>query len=88
MTHKPRYTHDCDVCRFVGPYNTFDRDYDLWHCPQTSLGGSIILRRSSRPDDYMSAPVKVIDYSADPTGLLWAGLRLARKRGFVSPKTS
>jgi len=79
---EPRYTHDCDACRFVGQYASVERDYDVWFCPETGLpGGSIIMRRSSRPDDYLSADTSLIRGSGS---VLAQGLKLAVSKGMVA----
>ena len=53
---KPRFTHDCKVCRFVG----FFSDYDLYICPQ---GGNptLVARFSNKGPDYLSGQRFVVD---------------------------
>jgi hypothetical protein len=51
----PRFTHDCDACRFLGQFGR----YDLWVCPQRSgvrTSGSLIARYGSDGPDYESIP--------------------------------
>lgn len=71
------------IRRPLGHYASVERDYDVWHCQETVLpGGSIIMRRSSRPDDYLSADVSLIRGSGST---LAQGLKLATSKGMVSP---
>lgn len=46
---KPRYTHDCSRCVFLGQL----QEFDIYACPQ---GGhpTIVARFSKKPGDYFS----------------------------------
>ena len=54
--NEPRYGHDCSQCRFIGYWE----QYDLYVCPESSLGGSIIARESAVVSDYQSSPVDLL----------------------------
>ena len=57
---KPRYTHDCDACRFL--YQ--DGDMDIYWCMSSTFGGgSVIARMGNDGPDYTSSPVSVVLYS-------------------------
>jgi len=47
----PRYTHDCDSCKFLGEHKQFD----LYFCARCD-GGSVIARYGDNGPDYASAP--------------------------------
>lgn len=48
---KPRYTHDCYVCSFLGQY----KEYDLYFCSRMSLiDTTVIARFSNEEGDYAS----------------------------------
>ena len=72
---KPTFTHDCDVCRFLGRGD----GCDLYFCP--SRGGfefgSVIARYANRGSAYASAPVGVIKSATRPLGLMWVTLQRA-----------
>jgi hypothetical protein len=51
MRKTPRYTHDCDQCRFIGRLI----QYDLWICHEDDpVSNSLIARYSSEPSHYAS----------------------------------
>ena len=45
-----RYTHDCDKCIPLGEHN----DTDLYVCPASLTGPTVIARHSSHGPDYSS----------------------------------
>ena len=52
----PRYVHDCDRCRYLGRF----RSYDLYVCETKSLSRqSVIARYSDEPSGYASGDVEV-----------------------------
>lgn len=61
---KPRHTHDCDTCEFLGRLDYFDpwsetwQETDLYFCAKADryAGGTLIARRSSEGSDYSSVP--------------------------------
>ena len=53
---KPRYTHDCDRCLFLGQLG----DRDWYYCAEQIGGGSVIGRYSSDGPDYWSMPLNMI----------------------------
>lgn len=67
---KPRYVHDCDVCKFLGQFDydgplsdgTTERcAADLYYCHSNGfLGGSVLARHSDEPSDYSSMPLDVM----------------------------
>ena len=51
---KPRFTHDCDECVFLGNY----AGHDLYFCPRDDVDGyTVIARWSSLGSDYTSGAV-------------------------------
>lgn len=46
---QPRYTHDCDLCTFLGHY----LHWDLYVCGTRN----VVARRSSEDSDYLSTTV-------------------------------
>jgi hypothetical protein len=78
MTAKPRYTHDCDVCIFVGH---FER-YDVHYCPRCD-GGSLIMRFSNDGPEYASMPIGGIAANPNAESILVKGLAFARAAGVV-----
>ena len=66
MNPKPRYTHDCDTCVFLGQYRdatAFSHKYtDLYYCASCD-SGSVLARYGSKTPDYMSAPIAVLLYA-------------------------
>lgn len=50
VRQRPKYTHDCKVCTFVGNHNSTD----LYYCQNGGPGPTVIARRSTEPSDYMS----------------------------------
>jgi hypothetical protein len=55
---KPTFTHDCDVCRFLGS----EHGHDLYFCPSPGgvEFGSVVARFGSEGRDYASMPVGVV----------------------------
>lgn len=51
----PRYTHDCDSCKFLGEH----REYDLYYCARCDEG-TVIARYSSDGPGYASIPVALL----------------------------
>lgn len=47
---EPRYTHDCNVCVFLGRCGSDD----LYFCNGSSSYATVIARHSSDPADYIS----------------------------------
>lgn len=49
---RPRFTHDCDRCVFLGA----DEKYDFWFCPNTKsvTGQTVIARFGSEGPEYAS----------------------------------
>lgn len=72
---KPRYDHDCPACIYLGPFKyegplstglTETFDDDLWYCPGTILGPSLIARHGSEGSHYTSMPHDVfVSHEAD-----------------------
>lgn len=77
MSEAPQYEHDCTRCEFLGRYSfegpladgkTEHIDSDLYYCPGTLMGGSILCRCSSDGPDYASMPLNlVIEHEARMT---------------------
>lgn len=53
----PRYQHDCDTCRFLGP----EGSADLYFCPGGLLGGSLIARYGNCGREYASMAAKLVE---------------------------
>ncbi len=50
---EPRYTHDCDSCKFQGSCG----DYDIWICSNKApIADSLIARKGNDGADYFSMP--------------------------------
>lgn len=67
---KPRYTHDCDKCTFLGSVTypgpladgtTPLRNADLYYCTNSIEGGTVIARESSEGSEYASVPTKILE---------------------------
>lgn len=54
----PKFTHDCDACRFVGQTVSEGIFYDLYVCASE---GSYVARFSDNEPDYSSARVSYPD---------------------------
>lgn len=84
---RPRFTHDCDRCVFLGA----DEKYDFWFCPSTksATGQTVIARYGSEGFEYQSgleiaqALVKSGGNSEHP---LVKALRLAEAQGLLSKR--
>lgn len=82
MTDKPQYTHDCDICVFLGthleaPDGDVSTEYDLYYCPSAENvqeASTVIARWGSYGPDYMSGNV----FSRGPNGS--SALKTARLR--------
>ena len=46
----PRFTHDCDCCKFIAQVDK----YDLWLCDSEKKNATYIARRSDEGSDYSS----------------------------------
>lgn len=51
---KPRFTHDCDHCRYLGQYGEFDLYVHPQVDPDRTVMETLIARESSSPGDYRS----------------------------------
>lgn len=63
---KPRYTHDCTACVFLGHYDTEEEgEFDLYACTaqQVGGGGSFIGRYGNEGYEYASAPANIASRS-------------------------
>ncbi len=60
-TTKPRYTHDCSACVFLGHYDTEEGEFDLYACTARQVGGddSFIARYGDEGPEYASAPSSI-----------------------------
>lgn len=66
---EPRYDHDCEQCVFLGRFdhdgplsdgNTERMECDLYACPGSIMGGSLIARHSSDGPEYSSMPTEMV----------------------------
>ena len=79
---KPKYTHDCDACTFLGHWRGSDLegnpvlDYDLYRCGTST----VIARYSSDGPDYISGLC-----FADSNSALGEAKRRAESHGTVFP---
>lgn len=85
FTNKPRHTHDCLSCRYLGsvdgsnPYHEGRLyQWDLYFCAraESDLEGSVIARSASEASEYMSMPRALIrrclmEGHAPHPALLW-----------------
>lgn len=62
MSTEPRYEHDCDACVFIESHALGD----IWVCPGSVLGPTVIIRRGDEPWDYWSMPGDVLQTVAEP----------------------
>lgn len=44
----PRYTHDCEICKFLGTHD----EYDLYVCVDAQGSSSLVARYGDEPDEY------------------------------------
>ena len=51
------FEHDCAQCYPVGWFHPEAQAYNVYFCPNSEGGGSIILRFGEAPEDYASFPV-------------------------------
>lgn len=49
MSEKPRYTHECECCTFLGRYD----EYDLYHCTQSGIP-TVLARYGNKGPEYLS----------------------------------
>lgn len=73
----PRYQHNCYLCQFLGIVdgnNPFylgnPEQFDLYFCPGTEGGGSVIARYGVA-GEYMSCPIESI-HQGSQSALIWA----------------
>jgi hypothetical protein len=79
---KPKYTHDCDKCVFLGTYDDDGIPKDLYYCATGGLGGpTIVSRFSSEGPDYISG-IHFADSGSVPS--LVEAKRRAVERGLMS----
>jgi hypothetical protein len=81
LEEKPRFSHDCDRCIFLGRYDKGEK-VDLYFCSQSTLAGSkwptVIARFSNKSSDYVSGlpltnqsqPLDAAKRRAEERGLL------------------
>jgi hypothetical protein len=70
----PRYTHDCERCRYLGrcdypdPWSGAWIAADLYFCQDTSVPrtGTCIARIGHEPDQYASAPLYIAEQYKPP----------------------
>lgn len=57
--NKPLFTHDCDVCVYLGS----DELMDFYFCEKSYMGESVslIIRLSDKPSDYLSMPANIAE---------------------------
>ena len=84
MADKPRFTHDCTACRFLGQFEK----WDLYYCPTYMLmEGSCIARYGSEGHEYASLACDIIRFNLEELKLSNPGTRavvvayLRNKRG-------
>lgn len=70
---EPRYTHDCDDCKFLGHFE----NYDLYACRQ-SWGPTVIARYGDEGGEYISGLTVSNKFPA-----LTEAKRLAAERGLL-----
>lgn len=83
---EPTYTHDCDVCEFLGSVEGPDpyRDdcprtrWDLYYCPSSSRG-TILARDGNEGSEYLSCPLSILQRGGHHPALAW-GLALFEER--------
>jgi hypothetical protein len=47
---KPKYTHDCEACKFLGHYDA----HDMYYCEQAGLIPTVVCRYGDDGHDYTS----------------------------------
>lgn len=76
MDSTPRYTHDCECCKFLGTHG----DLDLYWCSQGGLVPTLLGRFGNDGNSYLSS----LQYSRAPYALV--AKQLAAEAGLdVSP---
>ena len=84
---KPKYTHDCDACTFLGQFvgrkhsdiQSEQRHYDLYIC-----NDALLARYGNRVDQYLSWTCGIATASLP----IKEAERLARERGLVKALTA
>lgn|SRR3990167_8419860 len=62
---RPRWTHDCKACRFLGRFDYAESPtdprwhYDLYYCPKSS-GGTVLARWGQQGPQYTSLILTLI----------------------------
>jgi len=76
----PRFTHDCERCRFLGDYE----EYDLYVCARDGKIDTVIARYGSDGPEYMSGVIfAVLDPIKDRSPPLVESLKRATALGLV-----
>jgi hypothetical protein len=59
VNENPKFIHDCEACVFLGRYfsKTWEEEVDLYVCPNSVLGATIIVRFGDDGPDYGSGLV-------------------------------
>jgi hypothetical protein len=60
MSMKPKHTHDCERCQYLGTVFDSGGMLDGYYCNDGFLGGSVVLRQSSEGSDYWSIPLSML----------------------------
>jgi len=63
---KPRFTHDCDSCRFLGIVDINDGRHDIYVCETSLLGPTLIARFGNDGPEYCSAPYSLVTPLSNP----------------------
>jgi len=72
---KPAYRHDCPDCEFLGAFDTKEGERrDLYYCPRTEPGGSLVSRYGSEGPEYASVALDVFEHARkdNPRYVNWA----------------
>lgn len=72
--NEPQFAHHCHACRFLGRYDTPQRNgepipVDLYSCPTGALGDCVIARYGNEAGEYVTMPAK------------WGEAHLGHKQG-------
>jgi hypothetical protein len=56
----PRFQHDCPACTWLGSFDRIDLYFELYYCPQPTLGlPTLIARYGSEGPEYLTSNLLV-----------------------------
>jgi len=57
---KPKFKHDCDLCKYIGSFNIYNKYYDIYDASHqmAGIGSGIVVRYGNSDSDYWSGDNK------------------------------